>query len=447
MEMSKLAWAMSAVVERALVIQKDLAVNPIDEALMFTSRIARLSLISLGLLSCPLFVEASETNSRPASLDEIQTLFNLATVWPQRERLVADITTYEPKWSQDQIAKAIEQQNKMFPDMKRLPEAEQRDRTNAVARSHSGIRILHVQEWYSGNLYRLDQTDEGAVSERYLTNHLGTYRESYIDIDDPTLSPYRSFTVNHQLRDIQLSKITLWAKNDLWRALGLDQEVVLPLTVAFVDSKSLPNGHGTDADLGAFKLDPAKAERIHNGSDPIWHLEAMTEGGQKNQTRFIMSANKPYGLSDQKFVYLMGQVGQRSVCLEASVTNYTTHSSFISTRENFDGQGFPHIWKRTTRIPGSPTKQVDVVFKEVELNATFNDAQKFLPVFPTNYIVSDVTSGNAKILQNPQHAEIVQPKTNATSVKRMIVLCVMGLMTLVGSVLLLYNSRNHAKTN
>jgi len=160
-----------------------------------------------------------------------------------------------------------------------------------------------------------------------------------------------------------------------------------------------------------------------------------------------MSLIQPYEESDQELVYIVGWAGHRPLCLEASVTNYTTHSSFISTREDFDGQGFPHMWKRTTMTPGSPTKQIDIVFKEVELNATFNNAQEFLPVFPTNYIVSDATSGNAKILQNPQHSKIAQPETNADLVKRMIILCVMGLLTFGGIALLLYNARNHVKTN
>ncbi len=89
--------------------------------------------------------------------------------------------------------------------------------------------------------------------------------------------------------------------------------------------------------------------------------------------------------------------------------------------------------------PGSPAKQIDVVFKKVELNATFNDAQVFLPVFPTNYIVSDMTPGNATVLQNPQHAKVARPDTNANSGKRMIILCVFGLVTLwLGIVLLRY---------
>jgi len=394
---------------------------------VFTSRIIRTSLISLGLLSCLLCAEASDTNSRPASLDEIQTLFDLATIGPQRQRVVADITSYETKWSEEQIATAIEQQNKMFPDMRRLPEAVQRDRTNAIARSNSGIRILHVQEWYSGSHYRLDQTDEGMVSQQYLTNHPGTYKNSFVDIDDPALSPYRSFFVDHQLRDIQLSKTTLYGKNNLWRALGLDEEVALPLLVALVDSKSGPHGRlATDADLGMFKINPSKAEMIHNGSHPIWHLEAITESGQENRTRFIlrgrtMSLIEPNEESDMEFVYVIEQAGQRPVCVESSLTNYTTHVSFISKREDFDSQGFPHVWKRTTMIPGSPPKQIDVAFKKVELNATFDDKQVFLPGSPTNYIISDVTSGNAAILQNPLPAKIAQPETAVTSYKTAVI--------------------------
>jgi hypothetical protein len=422
---------------------------------VFTSKITRIGLISFGLLSCLFCAEASDANSRPASLDEIQTLFNLATVAPDRERLVADITSYEPKWSEQEIAAAIEQQNEMFPDMKRLPEATQRARTNAVAAGHSGTRILHVQEWDSGNLYRLDQTDEGelgAVSPqylKYLNNHPGTYWESFVDIDDLAFSPYRSFNVDRQLHDIQLSKTTLWAREDLWRALGLDQEVGFPLLVALADSKSFPKGRGaTDADLEMLKLDPTKAESLQNGSRTDWHLEATAEDRQQNQTCFILRARtismvKPSVESDMKFIYVVARVGHRPVCLEASVTNYTTHSSFISTREDFDSQGFPRVWKRTIITPGSPMKEIDVAFKEVALNATFNDRQVFLPVFPSNYIVSDVTSGKAAILQNPLHAPLqaaaatrpmaqktTRPVRRVISVNRVIMLCVFGLVTL-----------------
>ena len=350
---------------------------------------------------------------------------------------MADISSTETKWPDEQIAAEIKHQNEIYPDLARLPDVTQRARTNAAARSHSGIQILHVQEWYSGNLYRLDQTDEGMVSEQYLKDHPGTYRNSYVNIDDPAVSPYRSYFANHELRDAQLSKNTLYAKNDLWCASGLEGEVASPLIISLLDSKSVPKGRRfTDADSSMLKINPLKAERLHNGSDPEFHLEAITESAQEGRTRFIlrgrtMSMIEPHELSDMEFVYVVGRVGQRAVCMEASLTNYTGHTSFISKREGFDGQGVPRVWKRTTIKPGSPAKQVDVVFKEVDLNPTFKDGEVFLTVFPTNYTVSDVTSGQAIVLQKSFPSDVTtQPLAHGFSGKRVYVLCVFGVVAL-----------------
>ena len=120
-----------------------------------------------------------------------------------------------------------------------------------------------------------------------------------------------------------------------------------------------------------------------------------------------MSRVEPYEQSDMEFLYEVGRVGERAVCMEASLTNQTAHSSFISRREGFDAQGFPRVWKRTTIKPGSPAKELDVVFKEVELDPTFRDGKP------------------------------IQPLTPMTSTKRAIVLCVLGLVTLAMGVALI----------
>lgn len=420
---------------------------------MFMSRIIRRRLISAWLMLCLLGLNASAAESRPASLDEIQALFDLATVGPQKLRMVADITSYEPKWTEEQIAAEINQQNERFRDLAQLPEATQRERTNAIARSHSGRRILHVQEWYSAGYYRQDQTDEGMVSEQYLQAHAGVFRNSYVNINDPVLSPYRSFFVDHQLRNAQLSKTMLYAKNDLWRALGLEGEVAFPLLVALLDTKSAPQGRPfTDAELSMLKINPSKAKLLHNGLHPTSRLEATTEDGR---TRFILrgrfvspdgiSAGTPDGMSDLEFSYEVRRVGQRSVCLEASFTNHTGYSSFISKRAGFDVHGFPRVWKRTTIKPGSPPKQIDVAIKEVELNPNFKDEEVFSPTFPTNYIVSDVTSGQAVVLQKPlPNDAITQPLVHVTPVRRMIVLCVFGLVVLALGIALFRMNGNKA---
>jgi hypothetical protein len=402
------------------------------------SRVIRPGLIVFGLLSCLFCAEASDTNSRPASLDEIQTLFKLAAIGPGQLRVVADITSSDIKWSGEQVAKAIAEQNEMFPNMKGMPQKRQQERTNAVARSHTGTRILHVQEWYSGNLYRLDQTDEGMVSPEFLKQHPGLYKNSFVDIDDPAISPYRSFRVDHVLGDAQLSKVTLYAKNNLWRAKGLDQEVIVPLLVPLVDSQSWPKDRGgTDADMGMLKLDPAKAELLQKGTNPRWHLEANTDSGQRDQTRFVlrgkcMSTIKPYMESDMELVYVIGWAGQSPVCLETSLTNFTTQVSFHSKRDEFDSQGFPHVWKRTTMTPGSPAEQIDVVFKEVDFNPVFNEGKVFKPEFPTNYIVTDVTSGKATVLHKPLRAiKRSEPMKDEYSFKRAMLLIVLVLLPLL----------------
>jgi hypothetical protein len=359
-------------------------------------------------------------------------------------RVVAEISSNEAKWSEEQIAAEMSYQNGLYKDLAQLPEATQRERSNAIARSHSGRRTLRVQEWYSAGHYRLDQTDEGMVSEPYLKDHPGVYRNSYVNIDDPVISPYRSFFVDHQLRDAQLSKTMHYGKNDLWRVLGLEREVAFPLLVALMDSKSAPQGRlAQDMDLSLLKINLAKAELLHNGSHPIWHLVATTENGQEDRTRFTlrgrtMSLIEPYEQSDMEFVYVVGRVAQRRVCMEASLTNLTAHSSFISKREDFDAQGFPRVWRRTTLQPGSPPKQVDVLFKDVELNPSFKDEEVFSAVFPTNYIVSDVTSGQAIVLQQPlRPGTTIQPIVRETAEKRVIILCLLGLATLATGIALL----------
>jgi len=294
---------------------------------MFTARINGFCLSLFVFLSCFCCLAAIGAESRPATLDEIQTLFDLAKSGPPRLRVVADITSNEPKFSAEEIAAAIKYQNEIYPDLAKLPDETQRARTNAAARSHSGTRVLHVQEWYSGRHYRLDQTDEGMVSEEYLEKHPGLYKYSFVNIDDPTLSPYRSYLRDNQLRDAQLSKTMLYGKNDLWRGAGLEVELASPVMVALLDPKSGPKGRtATDADSSTLRIDPVKAEMIHNGSHPIWHLEATPASGDGNRTRFIlrgrtMSLVEPYEQGDMEFVYEVGRVGQRAVCVEASLTN------------------------------------------------------------------------------------------------------------------------------
>jgi hypothetical protein len=357
-------------------------------------------------------------------------------------RVTADITLSDPPWTQEQIATEIKHQNEVMRSADRLLKGSQRAEqfiasSNAIAQSHSGVRVLHVQEWYSGNHYRLDQTDEAMVTAKYLRANPNKYRDTYVNIDDPAFSTYRSFFVDHELHDAQLSKVTIYHRNDLWQAMGLDQQLSLPLILALVDIHSVNPSH--NADLSTIKVDVAKADRIHKGLDPQWRLDATDDvlGGTPT-TRFVLRRRNPMPEGAPvplavEATYWIGNVAGNVVCLQGLLTNQADHSSFISEHEQFDAGGFPHVWKTLTSEPGSPPKQFDVVFKEIDLSGAFTDEQVFAPAFPSNYIVADVTLGAAVVLQNPRPEvrSVVSPTGARPGSKRVIVLVVLAFVAVV----------------
>ena len=79
-------------------------------------------------------------------------------------------------------------------------------RSNTIVNESSGTRIFHVEEWLSGDKYRLDQTANSPINATYLKSHPNGYRDTYVNIRDPVFSPYSAFSVNHNLRDAQLTK-------------------------------------------------------------------------------------------------------------------------------------------------------------------------------------------------------------------------------------------------
>lgn len=408
---------------------------------MAKSTIKLLYSVLLGVV-CLVSIAADK---RPASLDEIQQLFDLATFPPQRMRIVADIVSIEPKISEAKIASEIKYQNETYKDARGLTDAQYQASSNAIARSHSGTRILHIQEWYSPRYYRLDQTEEGMVSEKYLKSHHGTYRNTYINIDDVNFSPYRSFFIDHELRDVQMSKTTIYARNDLWRVLGLDKELAFPIILALADSRSMPRERPvTDTYLRDVKINREKAELIQSDADKIWSLRAMPETNQENRTRFIlrgksMSLDEPYQESDMEFNYLIVRVGQQLVCMEASLTNHTFHNTLLSKKDGFDEKGFPHTWNRVISKLDAPEKQINVAISKIDLNLNFDDKEVFLAPSTTNYILADLTSGQAVVTQNPLRSATTesQPAVHVFSLKRVAILCVLGLVTLVGGIALI----------
>ena len=393
--------------------------------------------------------ENQPATSRPASLSEISELFNLAIDRPSRSHFVADITLKSPAWTKDQIGDELRLQNeKDMGESKRLTIKQMADlvvaRSNAIVKSHSGIRIQHVEEWYSGHLYRLDLTDEAVASAKYLQTNTNGFHETFVNIHDLAFSPYISFSVNHQLHDALLTKDSqrYYQPNDLWKALGLDQPLVPPLMMSLLDPSSINTNlisgdpHNLDADMmSSLKIDAWKMERLHNGSDPNWHLDASDENLAGIPTIRLNLEGKyrdpdaPSVISSIRVSYWIKQLSGKAVCLQAMLTNLTLHTSYATTRQDWNNDG-PRVWHTSTLNHDSSVTESDIVFRKIEPRANFSDSEIFSPVFPADYIVSDVTSGHGVVLQNPTPGIKVVTAATLPS-KRFIIIIALSLTAVI----------------
>ena len=243
------------------------------------------TLAIIAVVGSLMVLSTKARGGRPASIGEITQLFDLAKTRPQKSRFIADVTLTEPPLSRAQVLAELKLQNEIMAEADRYLTPSQKSklqgvRSNTIVNESSGTRIFHVEEWYSGDKYRLDQTENSPINATYLKSHPNGYRDTYVNIRDPVFSPYSAFSVNHNLRDAQLTKDPKmkYSGYDLWRAFGLAEPAAGPLIVALADPHSLDLKRHANADfLKNCKIDKWKMQRIHDGTDPAWNLVADDE--------------------------------------------------------------------------------------------------------------------------------------------------------------------------
>ncbi|MBE0541115.1 MAG: hypothetical protein IH623_07000 [Verrucomicrobia bacterium] len=413
--------------------------------------------------------EDNEPAPRLASKEEIKQLFDLATARPQRSRIVAHITVMERSSTQEEVAAKLKRQNKLMEENERHLNWKQRIeiqtvRSNTILSQSSGTRYFKVQEWHSGSKYRLDQTEETAINAVFLKSHPDSYRDSYANIHDSAFSPYQAFRVNHQLRDAQLSTNpkTGFMRHKLWQALGMPERVGVIFGLALVDGASLTNAaYDAKRDMNIMKIDSAKVESIHNGSNPHWRLDAYEEQIDSMQTtRFKLSGRyldlwtPPPDLTSLKNVTFseievycwIGRTSGRSVCVQTFFTNFTQQTSFSSKCDGFDPDGYPQVWETRATEKGIPKEGLKVVFKEIDASPRFTDEEAFAPVFPANYIISDISSGKAVVLQNPLPDIPTIPSKRWTG-KRAVIFSMLAFVAVVPICVMYWMRRGSATRN
>jgi len=375
-------------------------------------------------ISLPVFSKQNGqpgTPSRPASLVEIQQIYDLAAATkPDRCRFVADIEVTTPPYTTGQVSAELARIKNFMRDANASLNSQQIaeweiNQSNAIVKAQSGKRIQHVREWFSGNYNRLDITDEAMGTERFMRTHPNEYFETWVNIPDSPLSPYASYHIQRELRDVVLFKQTgeRFGQFNLWQALKMDREVA-GLFVVSVSMRDTNNQKRARFDYGGMKMDPAKVQELHAQTNSNWRLEATDEAlDGKVATHFTLkwSFTPPPGIhSDYKPDIFqgemwVGQISGKPVCLQELVTNLTRHTSTVVRREKYNADGFPAVWTKTKFKADASFEKQRVTFRQIETNSTFTDEEAFAPVFPLDYIVSDGSSGRNVILQNP-HPEI-----------------------------------------
>lgn len=396
-----------------------------------------LCVFSLLSLRAELAVDCTGA-ARPATKEEIRMLYGLATHNPKKFKVVADIRAREAPWSQQQIDDELGRQSEVLKEKSsrlspRRYSLLQLAQSNSIAQSHSGDKVKHVREWYSGKSYRQDITDESFTPLGYWLQNSNAYLFTYANVATRGLN----FSVNHALRSVLVDRSTSrrFAKTKLGRAFGLDDVAASPLALALMKPP-------TSVDILP-SIDDARIKSLHELSDPIWRLEACdTTSGNNGVVCFHLSSGRFVDLDEAgrdskrtwssiSVKYWIAKIAERNVCLKSYYTNLTYHSSVLSEREEFDHNGLPHLWKVTHFKNGRWAKETTVRFTEIDLVGKFLDEEIFSTTFPSNYTVGDVTSGKSILLQNPR-PEISTKILEMTPVrKKTLVIALLAILGLI----------------
>ncbi|MFA6546837.1 MAG: hypothetical protein WCS99_20640, partial [Limisphaerales bacterium] len=184
---------------------------------------------------------------------------------------------------------------------------------------------------------------------------------------------------------------TNWEKPAFWQAGTLEPHFGFLLSFMVGDLTSLaslpsakPN-QITDGFAGA-NLDTNKLERLVTGQDDRWLVgtETLTLDGRVMVV--LRLKGRMLSLAHGVEVTLFADAANLTNIHRIELTGMPlVKSPYISIREDFDTNGFPHLW--IVETPAAEVTKKTVRFKQVELDAKFDEKAVFLPDVPKGYQV------------------------------------------------------------
>ena len=372
-------------------------------------------------------VLASGTNEPPANpalaRQVLQAAFaHVSGPLPAQMRFVAEVELEEKPWTEAQIRAEVQRQeddeHKRYEKIPGLREKdwaqtspamrEQRRRQQAQLRDirlestrtyHNGTRTYLEQEWLSGssgNLWRLDQLETTLKPEKLQAAHKPLpagmlYEESHFNIGATNLISHPLSQINHRLRSASFGK-TNWKKEAFWEAATLEPSIGFVLVsaasdlMAFARQAQFRPRNDIDSFAG-MKLDTNRLEALASGKDGRWIVrtdEAVLNGRKMAVLRL---KGKNISLAHGEEIALFADANHLTNIYRIELTQMPlVKTPYVSIRDDFDTNGFPHTW--IVETPKAETLKKTVKFKEVAFHAEFDNLAVFSPELPTDYSVN-----------------------------------------------------------
>ena len=268
-------------------------------------------------------------------------------------------------------------------------------------------RTYREQEWFSSGQWRLDQTETTLKSEKLLkfyqplTNGIA-YERTYFMLAGTNATYQRSLQIDHRLRSAWYIN-SGWSQPRCWQAGTLEPMISFMLTITLSDLsdvlKLAKTKSKSEKDMDSFAgmmLQPAKLDSLVNGESRLWKIKTdkVTENGRnlavlrlksKMSSLFSGAGMLLYGAeldfyadaTNLSNIYRIEVKGSPLLLPKQSIP-------YISIRDDFDTNGFPHTWSVET--PNDPhTKKKTIKFKEIDLPAKFDGQAVFTPEIPKDY--------------------------------------------------------------
>jgi hypothetical protein len=385
------------------------------------------AVLAAGAVAIVIAGSTSPPQNNPALARQmLQAVFaHVSAPLPPQMRFVAETELASKPWTEAQILAEVKRgeddERKRYENIPGLREAdwakarpavrEQHQRELAELREirledmrfyHSGTRTFIMQEWLAlnpnGSLWRADQKETTLKPEKiqamYKPLPAGVfYDESLFNICDTNFIPEPLNTIDHRFRSAVIGK-SLWSKENFWQAATLEPVVAFLLTFSVGDIVDMVRLQATkpkaEKDVDSFagiKLSALGLDLLVKGWALNWTVQ--TEQAELNGRKLAVLRLKGRTISlahGEEIAFFADAEHLTNICRIELTKMPLIKTPYISTRDDFDTNGFPHTWIVETPNDKWTVKKT-VKFKEVDFHAQFDNKEVFSPEIPAGYQV------------------------------------------------------------